>query len=43
MSFTYAVQPKPTGLAEVFLIGRDFIGPSPCALLLVTTSYMATS
>jgi glucose-1-phosphate thymidylyltransferase len=30
----YAVQPSPDGLAQAFLIGRDFIGDSPSALIL---------
>jgi glucose-1-phosphate thymidylyltransferase len=34
LSFTFAVQPKPEGLAQAFLIGRDFIGREPCALVL---------
>lgn len=34
MSFTYAVQPRPEGIAQAFLIGRDFIGPDPVALVL---------
>jgi len=34
MSIAYAVQPKPTGIAEAFLIGRDFIGGEPVALIL---------
>ncbi len=32
--FTYATQPKPDGLAQAFLIGRDFIGDSHVALVL---------
>ena len=30
----YAVQPSPDGLAQAFLIGRDFIGQEPCAMVL---------
>jgi glucose-1-phosphate thymidylyltransferase len=34
MSLQYAVQPSPDGLAQAFVIGRDFIGGEPCALIL---------
>ena len=30
----YAVQPKPEGLAQAFLIGRGFIGKDACAMIL---------
>ena len=33
-SFSYAVQPEPNGLAEAFLLGRDFVGSDPVSLVL---------
>jgi glucose-1-phosphate thymidylyltransferase len=30
----YRVQPKPEGIAQAFLMGEEFIGGSPCALVL---------
>jgi len=34
MSFSYAVQPRPEGLAQAFVIGRDFVGGEACVLVL---------
>ena len=34
MSIVYAVQPKPEGLAQAFLIGDEFLGGAPAALIL---------
>jgi glucose-1-phosphate thymidylyltransferase len=34
VNFQYAVQPSPNGLAEAFLIGREFIGNDTCAMIL---------
>jgi glucose-1-phosphate thymidylyltransferase len=34
LEISYAVQPKPGGIAEVFLIGRDFIGGDRVGLIL---------
>ena len=34
MRLQYAVQPSPDGLAQAFLIGEDFIGNAPSALVL---------
>lgn len=34
MNFRYAVQPSPDGIAQAFLIGRDFIGHDGVALVL---------
>jgi glucose-1-phosphate thymidylyltransferase len=34
VNFEYAVQPSPDGLAQAFLIGKDFIDKDPCALVL---------
>ncbi len=34
MSLSYSVQPSPDGLAQAFIIGRDFVGKDPSALVL---------
>jgi len=34
LSFQYKVQPRPEGIAQAFLVGREFIGSSCCALVM---------
>ena len=34
MRFEYKVQESPRGLADAFILGKEFIGNSPCALVL---------
>jgi len=34
IKLSYAVQPKPEGLAQAFLIGEEFIVDEPCAMVL---------
>jgi glucose-1-phosphate thymidylyltransferase len=39
INLTYAVQPSPDGLAQAFIIGRDFVGNQPSALILGDNIY----
>ncbi|WP_253447849.1 glucose-1-phosphate thymidylyltransferase RfbA [Pseudomonas nitroreducens] len=39
LNLQYAVQPSPDGLAQAFLIGEEFIGSDPCALVLGDNIY----
>lgn len=39
ISLSYAVQPTPDGLAQAFIIGREFIGNHPSALILGDNIY----
>src|SRR5258707_12937491 len=34
IAISYAEQPRPEGLAQAFIIGREFIGSGPVALVL---------
>ena len=34
MNLSYCVQPSPDGLAQAFILGRDFVGGNPSALVL---------
>jgi len=42
LAFSYAEQPKPRGLAEAFLIGKDFIGKDSAALILGDNIFFGT-
>ena len=39
MEIQYAVQPSPDGLAQAYVIGADFVGDSPSALILGDNIY----
>jgi glucose-1-phosphate thymidylyltransferase len=39
LTLTYAPQPEPNGLAEAFIIGRDFIGDDSVAMILGDNLY----
>jgi len=34
VAISYAVQPKPEGLAQAFIVGREFVGKGPSCLIL---------
>ena len=34
LNLSYKVQPSPDGLAQAFLLGEEFIGDEPCAMIL---------
>ena len=34
INLSYAIQPSPDGLAQAFIIGEEFIGDEPCAMIL---------
>jgi glucose-1-phosphate thymidylyltransferase len=39
ISLSYAVQPSPDGLAQAFIIGKEFVGDAPSALILGDNIY----
>lgn len=42
LNLRYAVQQNPEGLAQAFIIGRDFVGSSPSALILGDNIFYGT-
>lgn len=43
LNISYCVQPNPDGLAQAFILGRDFVGGSPSALVLGDNIYYGQS
>jgi len=42
ISLSYVVQPSPDGLAQAFILGRDFLGDAPSTLILGDNIYYGT-
>ena len=42
INITYGIQPSPDGLAQAFLIGKDFIGNEGCSLILGDNVFYGT-
>src|SRR3954470_22517486 len=40
LNLQYAVQPSPDGLAQAFIIGADFVGNAPSALVLGGNNFL---
>jgi len=43
LNIQYAVQPSPDGLAQAFIIGREFIGNDSCAMILGDNIFYGSS
>ena len=39
VNISYVIQPQPNGLAEAFILGEEFIGDNPCAMILGDNIY----
>ncbi len=39
INLTYIIQPSPDGLAQAFILGEEFIGDNPCAMVLGDNIY----